>query len=90
MYGSASAAKRWENTLHPWLESIGFEQGKNERCVFYHEERKILVITYVDDLLVRSGTENVEWFFSQLKKPEPRPPDHCIRNYVPPPMPTGY
>jgi hypothetical protein len=24
------------------------------------------------------------------RKPEPRPQEHLIRNYVPPPMPTGY
>ena len=46
VYGSSSAPKRWENTLHPWLESQGFVQGKNEKCVFYHPTRKVVVITY--------------------------------------------
>ena len=66
VYGSASAAKRWENTLHPWLEKVGFKQGDNDKCVFYHAERKCIVITYVDDLLVRAERADVEWFMAEL------------------------
>jgi hypothetical protein len=66
VYGSSSAPKRWENTLHPWLESQGFVQGKNEKCVFYHPMRKVVVITYVDDLLVRGPDRQAKWFMDAL------------------------
>ena len=36
VYGSASASKCWQDTLHAWLTSVGFTQGKNEPCVFRH------------------------------------------------------
>ena len=36
LYRSQSSAVRWQRTLHPFLESIGFVQGKNEPCAFYH------------------------------------------------------
>jgi hypothetical protein len=68
VYGSSSAPKRWENTLHPWLEAQGFKQGKNEKCVFYHPERKVVVITYVDDLLVRGPDAEAKWFMDALCK----------------------
>ena len=66
VYGSSSAPKRWERTLNPWLESQGFVPGKNEKCVFYHPERKLLVITYVDDLLVRGAKNDADWFMDTL------------------------
>ena len=38
IYGEASAPKRWEDTIAPWFESMGFLQGENERSCFYHKE----------------------------------------------------
>ncbi|MDB4713084.1 hypothetical protein OAF43_02560 [bacterium] len=40
--------------------------------------------------IVRNEINNALQNTVVKRKPEPRPPDHCIRNYVPPPMPTGY
>ena len=51
LYGSRISAVRWQRTLHPFLKSIGFVQGKNEPCAFYHPVRKIKLLSYVDDLL---------------------------------------
>ena len=66
LYGSASSSVRWENTLHPWLVSVGFEQGKNEPCVFWHRERKLLVVSYSDDLLCRGRQEEADWFVTKV------------------------
>ena len=66
IYGEASAPVRWEKTIGPWLESQGFAQGKNEPCAYYHSERDLLVLLYVDDLLYDGQVEDIEWISSQL------------------------
>ena len=66
LYGSKSSSVRWQRTLHPWLESIGFRQGFNEPCAFYHPERKIRLLSYVDDLLTKASRADAEWFYKQL------------------------
>ena len=84
LYGSRSSAVRWQQTLHPWLVSKGFEQGANEPCAFYHRERNIKVLSYVDDLLTRSSRANAEWFYKELsvrftcKKPQWLSPDRPL------------
>ena len=60
IYGSNSAPKHWEETLHPWLVSIGFVQGKNEPCVFRHPSLGVTLATYVDDILASGPSANVE------------------------------
>ena len=40
--------------------------------------------------IVRSEINNALQNTVVKRKPEPRPQDHRIRDYVPPPMPTGY
>ena len=57
---------RWECTIAPWLEEQGFIRGENERCVFYHEEKDLLVLLYVDDVLADGEPADVEWIFSLL------------------------
>ena len=66
LYGSRSSAVRWQQTLHPWLVSKDFVQGANEPCAFYHKERKIALLLYVDDILSRSSRANAEWFYKEL------------------------
>ena len=52
--------------MHPWLVSIGFKQGKNEPCVFRHDELNIEVASYVDDIACRGPRANVEKFMRIL------------------------
>ena len=49
IYGEKSAQKRWEDTIAPWYESIGFDRGKNEPSAFYAEDTDTLVLLYTDD-----------------------------------------
>ena len=75
VYGSASASKRWMETLHPYLVSIGFEQGCNEPCVFRHKQLGVTLASHVDDLLCKGPKAAVEAVFakiaSRLKCKEP-------------------
>ena len=68
IYGEASAAVRWEDTIAPWLEEMGFERGKNDKCVFYHPTRDLIVILYVDDCLIDGATEDADWICDELDK----------------------
>ena len=49
VYGEKSAQIRWENTIAPWYESVGFERGKNEPSAFYDEDADTLALLYTDD-----------------------------------------
>ena len=66
IYGEASAPVRWETTIAPWLESIGFTRGKNEPGVFYHFEKDLLILLYVDDIYAEGFDEDVNWVFYEL------------------------
>ena len=59
---------RWENTLIPWLEEQGFTRGQNEKSVLYHEERDIVLLVYVDDVLADASRDNVDWIFDLMDK----------------------
>ena len=66
IYGEASAPVRWESTIAPWLEEQGFEPGLNERSIFYHPERDLVLLLYVDDCLADGEEEDIDWLFNLL------------------------
>ena len=77
VYGSSSAPKRWEDTLYPWIRELdsqvvggvrvpGFVQGENEKSVFHHAGRKLVVGCYVDDGCIRGPKAEVLWFLEKL------------------------
>ena len=63
-----SAPKRWEGTIATWFESMGFMRGENERSCFYHEEKDLLILLYVDDCLAHGDAADVQWIFTELEK----------------------
>ena len=66
IYGSCSAPARWQATLHPWIESQGFIAGKNEPCAFYNPKTKVLLESFVDDLIGRGPDAHVREFMKAL------------------------
>ena len=66
IYGEASAPVRWEDTFGPWLVEQGFERGENERCVYYHPDKDLTVITYVDDVYADGERADIEWIFNEM------------------------
>ena len=66
IYGEASAPIRWENTVAPWFEEQGFIRGDNEPCAFYHPERDLLIILYVDDCLADGYEDDINWIFQLM------------------------
>ena len=59
---------RWEITLAEWLEAVGFDRGLNEPAVYYHAERDLLVLTFVDDLLIDGFESDIKWFLAELEE----------------------
>ena len=68
IYGEKSAPKRWQETLFPFMESLGFEPGCNEKSLFYHPGRDLTVLIYVDDCLAVGDEEHIKWFWCKLGK----------------------
>jgi hypothetical protein len=66
IYGEASAPVRWEDTVAPWFEEQGFVRGENERSVFYHPERDLLLLLYVDDCLCDGMEDDINWLFDLM------------------------
>ena len=77
VYSSSSAPEHWEDTLYPWIRELdstelngvqvpGFVQGENEKSVFRHARRKLVVGCYVDDGCVCGPKAEVFWFLEKL------------------------
>jgi hypothetical protein len=47
---------------------MGFVRGENERSCFYHADRDLLVLLYVDDCLADGDAADVEWIFTELEE----------------------
>ena len=73
VYGSASSSKRWQDTLHSWLVKPeaegggGYEEGKNDPCLFYHNRLGVSLATYVDDMAVRGARAQAEEAFQAIQ-----------------------
>lgn len=74
LYGEGSAPARWSKTLSDWLclpESEGgpgFTRGRNDSCIYYHQQRDLLVCVYVDDLLADGFREDLVWLYELMDK----------------------
>ena len=68
LYGEKSAPMNWEETIAPFIESLGFTRGENDRCIFFNKETGMIVLLYVDDLLLDGTEEDVDKFHDALRK----------------------
>lgn len=66
LYGEKSATRRWEDTIAPWYEGIGYVRGDNEPCAFYSEESDALVLLYTDDNFLDADEADIQWTSDQL------------------------
>ena len=66
LYGEASAPRHWSDTLAEHLISEGFVRGVNETRTFYHKQRRLTLLTYVDDLLMSGEEPDLRWFEERL------------------------
>ena len=66
LYGEKSATKRWEDTIAPWYEEIGYDRGENEPCAFHDEVSDALVLLYTDDNFMDADEADIEWTADML------------------------
>ena len=66
LYGEASAPRHWSDTLAEHLISEGFVRGLNETSTYYHPERQLTLLTYVDDLLICGEEPDLRFFEERL------------------------
>jgi hypothetical protein len=70
LYGQRVASKQWYRTIAAWLCNRGFEQGKNEPCLFRHPVTGFRIILVVDDLLCRGSVSDTTVFHDMLEGPD--------------------
>lgn len=69
LYGLKQAARNWNKMLRDYLLEIGFEQSQADPCLFTHEEKELIILTYVDDIpCAGKSKENIKWFYKTLHK----------------------
>ena len=67
IYGQRSAPRAWYRTISEWMvDCQGFDQGKDEPCVFRHPETGVTVVLFCDDFLCRGSKMETEKFYAKL------------------------
>ena len=64
VYGLKTSPKLWQQHLASKLEELGLRKNKADPCIFMGE--KLLVMTYVDDLLIVGEQQEQESFITKL------------------------
>lgn len=63
------AARHWNQLCVSKLIKIGFTQPEVDPCLLIHHERKIMIMTHVDDIPIAAPKlEDVLWFKKELGK----------------------
>jgi len=62
MYGLKQGSRAWNQRLNSIIQQIGFTQSKVDQCVYIYtkEDKKIIIVVYVDDLLIFSNNKNLK------------------------------
>ena len=68
LYGMLDASMRWFKTLVPHLLQLGFQQGTNDKCLFFHPVSKIRIALHVDDYICRGPKRHLQEFFAKMKE----------------------
>ena len=64
LYGLKTSPKLWQQHLSSKLEELGLRKNRADPCIFMGE--KLLVMTYVDDLLIVGEKQEQESFLAKL------------------------
>ena len=64
LYGLQTSPKLWQQHLSDKLQELGLRKNKADPCIFMGE--KLLVMTYVDDLLIVGEKQEQESFIAKL------------------------
>ena len=59
MYGLGEAPAIWQRVVQQLMKELGFRACVTVPCLYYHQERDLLVVAHVDDLLVSGPHDEV-------------------------------
>eukprot|EP00924_Labyrinthula_sp_SR-Ha-C_P012155 snap_masked-scaffold_26-processed-gene-4.132-mRNA-1 protein AED:1.00 eAED:1.00 QI:0/0/0/0/1/1/2/0/415 len=83
IYGLKEAPLFWCNEITKTLEQLEFTVNLKERTLFYHKNKNILALLYVDDILFGATEQrNLNWVLSALKRQYEVKNTLNIDNYV--------
>ena len=69
LYGCHDAGKLWWQLLHNVLiKDMNFIQSTNDSCLYIHNEKKMFLGVYVDDLPLVATQSDYQWFCTTLSK----------------------
>ena len=68
LYGENSAPRRWEDTFAPSLEAEDYVRADNDRAIFYHPERDMVNLCYVDDNFIDGEEDDIHWAHERIKE----------------------
>ena len=67
LYGLKQAARDWNLLMKKELLAWGFVQSLADPCMFVHEERKLRILVYVDDIVAAAKERaQIDWFYKKL------------------------
>jgi hypothetical protein len=52
LYGLKQAPKVWNGKLDSFLKRLGFQRSPEDHCLYWHSERNVVILVYVDDILI--------------------------------------
>ena len=66
LYGQRDAPYRWWSTFCEWMVDEGYEQSKNDPCLFYHPKTNLRVACHVDDCITRGSRLAAREFWEKV------------------------
>lgn len=66
LYGLKQAPRKWNEKISAHLEKIGFTSTDDDPCIYYNEDRSIMISLFVDDGLIIGKREDA--IFKVLNK----------------------
>lgn len=68
MYGTRDAAQNFDRKSEDAMESMGFEVGLYNPCLYWHPVKKARVVRHGDDFICLATRAVVQWFYEELGK----------------------
>lgn len=69
LYGLKQAPRQWHKKFDSFLKKFNLTQSKYDRCLYYSDDRKILLTIYVDDgLIVSESSDRAKELITYLKE----------------------
>ena len=67
MYGLREAPAIWQSVVRDLMCKLGFEACVTVPCVYYHEDRDLVVVAHVDDFLVSGPHGELERLKAEIQ-----------------------